>query len=404
MYSDIINVDLRACKVSSMNNRWSILALLFTVRLAMAFQFQAAGAVSPTFMQTFGVALADIGLLISLYLAPGIVFAIPGGEIGRRFGDKSVVLFGLALMIAGGLIMAFATNWSWQLAGRLLAGIGGVLLNVLMSKMVTDWFSGKEIATAMAIFVNSWPVGIALALLALPFITLQGGTSVVGMATVAGAAVGFLLLALLYAPPIGAGASAGRGVWPVGDALKAVITAGCIWGFYNAAVGMVFGYGTALLTERGWSLTAAGSATSLVLWLAALSVPLGGLLADRSGRPHVVMLAGFALFAAALFVSARTDAVILSFIVLGLVSGLSAGPIMSLPSRVLVPNARAAGMGIYFTLFYVMVVAGPVIAGWLAAFSGSSRAAFDLGVVMLLACTALLWLYDRFAARFATHV
>jgi hypothetical protein len=32
-----------------------------------------------------------------------------------------------------------------------LAGTGGVLLNVLMSKMVTDWFAGKEIATSMAV-------------------------------------------------------------------------------------------------------------------------------------------------------------------------------------------------------------------------------------------------------------
>jgi MFS family permease len=73
-----------------MQSRWAVLALLFTVRLAMAFQFQAVGAVSPTFMDTYGVALADIGLLISIYLAPGIVFAVPGGAIGQRFGDKPV--------------------------------------------------------------------------------------------------------------------------------------------------------------------------------------------------------------------------------------------------------------------------------------------------------------------------
>jgi MFS family permease len=254
----------------------------------------------------------------------------------------------------------------------------------------------------MAIFVNSWPAGIALALLVLPFFALHGGTGAVGMATVGVAIIGFLLLALLYVPPATAASSAGPGVWPAGDALKAVITAGCIWGLYNAALSMVFGYGTALLTERGWSLTTAGSATSLVLWLVALSVPLGGLLADRTGRPKAVMLAGFALFAIALLIAARAEAVILSFMIVGLVSGLSAGPIMSLPARVLAPNARAAGMGIYFTLFYVMVVAGPIIAGHLSAFAGSSRAAFDFGVIMLLACAALVWLYDHFTARHIT--
>src|SRR3978361_1887969 len=128
--------------------RWNVLILLFTVRLSMAFQFQSVGSMSPAIMKAYGVGLGDIGLLISLYLAPGIVFALPGGEIGRRFGDKRVVLIGLALMVLGGLVMAFAPIWHWQIAGRFVSGRGGVVLNVLMSKMVTDWFAGKEIATA----------------------------------------------------------------------------------------------------------------------------------------------------------------------------------------------------------------------------------------------------------------
>jgi MFS family permease len=385
-----------------MQSRWGALALLFTVRLAMAFQFQAVGAVSPILMTDFGVGLADIGLLISLYLAPGIVFAVPGGAIGRRFGDKPVVLFGLALMIVGGLTMAIATGWPWQLAGRLVAGIGGVLLNVLMSKMVTDWFAGKEIATAMGIFVNSWPAGIALALVVLPALAGASGIVAVAMATVVFAVLGLVLLALLYRPPPGLPANSGSSVWPTGAALHAVITAGCIWGLFNAALAMVFGYGTALLTERGWGLAAAGSATSLVLWMVALSVPLGGVIADRTGHPREVMITGFALFALLLFIGARTGAVVATFILLGLVAGLPAGPIMSLPSRVLGPDTRAAGMGLYFAIFYFMTVAGPIIAGALALRAGTSRATFDLGIAMLLACFVLLWLFERLAARHTT--
>jgi MFS family permease len=385
-----------------MQNRWAVLALLFTVRLAMAFQFQAAGAVSPAFMQQFGVALADIGLLISLYLAPGIVFAVPSAEIGRRFGDKTVVLFGLSLMILGGLIMAFATTWPWQLAGRLVAGVGGVLLNVLMSKMVTDRFVGKEIATAMAVFVNSWPAGIALALVVLPALA-HGGIYAVAIATVLFALLGMVLLAVLYSPPSSSAASAGTTAWPSGAALWAVLISGSIWGLFNAALGMVFGYGTALLTERGWSLTAAGSATSLMLWVVALSVPLGGLLSDRTGRPREVMLAGFALSALLLYASARTEHVIYAFILLGIVSSLPPGPVMSLPSRVLAADARAAGMGLYFTMFYVFIVGAPILAGILSVREGSSRAAFDLGVVMLIACIALVWLYEHFATRHAAE-
>jgi MFS family permease len=390
--------------------RWNVLILLFIVRLSMAFQFQSVASMSPALMKQYGVGLGDIGFLISLYLAPGLAFALPGGEIGRRFGDKRVVLFGLIMMIAGGLAMAFAPTWDWQIAGRIVAGIGGVLLNVLMSKMVTDWFAGKEIATAMAIFVNSWPAGIALCLFVLPALAAAKGIASALLLTTAFCMLGFVLLATLYRPPAqtGAGAAAApaspsapaaQASWPRPRVIQAVVAAGCIWGLFNAAVGMVFGFGITMLVERGWSLAAAGSATSLVLWLVSASVPIGGFMADRTGKPIVIMLAGFALFAIALLTAARTDAVIPAFVALGLAGGLSAGPIMSLPARILTPQLRAVGMGIYFTLFYLFVVSAPIVAGILSSGAGTAAVAFDFGVFMLALCFPAYWAFNRLAAR-----
>ncbi|MGE4610989.1 MAG: hypothetical protein AAED33_06295 [Paracoccaceae bacterium] len=61
-----------------MPNRWVILATLFFARLTMAFQFQAVAAISPLIMEAHGLNLANIGLLIGIYLAPGVIVAIPG--------------------------------------------------------------------------------------------------------------------------------------------------------------------------------------------------------------------------------------------------------------------------------------------------------------------------------------
>jgi MFS family permease len=382
--------------------RWNVLTILFIVRLSMAFQFQSVASLSPAIMKAYGVGLGDIGLLISLYLAPGIAFALPGGEIGRRFGDKRVVLFGLGLMMAGGLLMALAPTWHWQIAGRIVAGVGGVVLNVLMSKMVTDWFAGKEIATAMAIFVNSWPAGIALCLFVLPAIATAKGLAAALFMTAAFCALGFVLLAALYkAPPQAAPATASHPatVWPPGKTIRTMLAAGTIWGLFNAALGMVFGFGTILLVERGWSPAAAGSATSLVLWIVSLSVPFGGVLADRTGKHVEIMLAGFALFALALLAATRTSAVIPAFIALGLAGGLSAGPIMSLPARVLSPPVRAVGMGIHFTLFYAFVVAAPIVAGMLSTQIGTAAVAFDFGAFMLALCFPAYWIFNRLAPR-----
>src|SRR6266851_9296356 len=165
-----------------MRNRWGILAVLFTVRATMAFQFQSVAAVAPLLGNTYGVSIADIGILIGLYFAPGIVLALPGGAIGQKFGDKATVLGALLLMLAGSVAMASATSWNIQIAGRLVAGAGGVILSVQMTKMLTDWFAGHEIATAMAIFVNSWPTGIAFSLVVLPFIGTTYGLGAVHLA------------------------------------------------------------------------------------------------------------------------------------------------------------------------------------------------------------------------------
>ena len=84
-----------------MRNRWGILAVLFAVRATMAFQFQSIAAVAPLLSGEFGIGLADIGVLIGLYFAPGVALALPGGAIGQRFGDKTTVLGALLLMLVG---------------------------------------------------------------------------------------------------------------------------------------------------------------------------------------------------------------------------------------------------------------------------------------------------------------
>jgi MFS family permease len=101
-------------------NRWGILAVLFAVRATMAFQFQSVAAIAPLLGREFGVGLADIGILIELYFAPGVVQALPGGALGQKFGDRTRVI----VRCCGGMAMAFGASWSRQIAGRLVAGAG----------------------------------------------------------------------------------------------------------------------------------------------------------------------------------------------------------------------------------------------------------------------------------------
>ncbi len=383
-----------------MPTRWLMLLMLFAVRTIMAFQFQVVGALSPLYRETFGVGLADIGLLIGIYYAPGLFLALPSGALGRRFGDKRMVLFGLVLMIVGGVLMATSDVWSGQVAGRVMAGIGSVFLNVLMTKMVADWFAGREISFAMAVYVNSFPVGIALALIILPIVAemegIYGALNLIVGLTVAG----FLILALSYRPPPGAESAAIATRQPlVGAALWAVIFAGVTWGLYNLALSVIFSFGPEMFVSRGWPITEAGSITSTVLWLLAIGAPIGGLIADWTGRRMLILILANLSFAAALGFAAVSENVFLAVVLLGATSGVGVGVMVSLPAAVLAPAQRATGMAVFFALNYAGSLGGPVVSGWLADLTGDVTVAFQFGAVCLIASVLCLVPYRWLAAH-----
>jgi len=377
------------------SNRWLILAVLFFARLTMAFQFQSVAALSPLLVVDFGVGLADVGFLIGLYFAPGVFFALPGGVIAARFGDKRIVSFGLILMLLGGAITAVTQDWNTLVIGRFVLGAGGVILNVVMTKMVVDWFTGHEMSTAMAIFINSWPIGIALALLVLPALATAGGIALAWWALSAVVAAGFVLFALIYQPPEGIKATSAtleRAAFPV----AALVLAGLVWALYNTALAMVFGFGPSVLIQQGWSLAQAGSVTSLFMVIFSIALPIGGVIADRTGRKDTIIylsLISFAVLMPVVLYLPATALVI--FCIVGALFALGAGPVMTLPSDVLSPESRSFGMGVFFTIYYATMMVGPRVAGGLAEAADDAGMAILAGAVMALLAAGSLALFRR---------
>lgn len=380
---------------SMLSNRWLVLALLFFVRLSTGIQYQAVASLSPQLMSGFVLSIADIGLLIGLYHAPGTLLAFPGGAIGAWLGDKRAVLFGLMLMAAGEIAAATAPTWPMLMGARIVAGAGGILLNVMIIKMVADWFTNKETATAMAIIGNSSPAGIALALATIPWIASVGDRGLASFSVVAYFLIAFIALAVAYkAPDEIKAATQWQSLWPERRVVASLVTAGLIYGIYNVGLVTILAFGPLMLTERGWSFAAGSSATSFVLWIVTLSLPGGGLLADRTGRRALVLVFGLLAFAAVMALAPRVDAVLAIFLILGIASGLPCGAIMALPTQVLVPETRSVGMGIMFTVYYGVNVCGPWLIGLIANQAGSARFAFDSSAISL--CVAVpLWLFFR---------
>src|SRR5262245_57592116 len=140
---------------SDMDNRWTILALVFITRTATGFQFQSVASIAPLMMADLQLSYAELGTVIGLYVLPGAFFSLPGSMIGRHWGERRLVFGSLGLMLVGGLITASATGFASAATGRLVSGVGAVMMNILLSKMIADWFAGKEVSTALAVMLSS---------------------------------------------------------------------------------------------------------------------------------------------------------------------------------------------------------------------------------------------------------
>jgi len=82
-----------------LQNRWVMLTVIFLVRTSMGFMFQGVASVAPLLVAEFGLSYGQIGLLMGLFLLPGVIIALPGGALGQRFGSEPIAAAARATLI-----------------------------------------------------------------------------------------------------------------------------------------------------------------------------------------------------------------------------------------------------------------------------------------------------------------
>ena len=383
-----------------MTSRWHILAALTFARAAMGYQFQSIAAASPLIVDELHLDKAQLGWLIGLYLLPGIVIALPGGLLAARFGDKRLTLFGLALMAGGGVWLACAGSFPAMNAARLTSGTGAVILNVLLTKMVADWFGGRERVLAMSVFINSWPIGIGLALLAIgPLSDLVGWHAGIASATLF-AAAGFVAVAAVYEPAPGASPPAAAGIAILDRTEWRLLAVGSLpWLLYNAAYQTAVSFLPSFLVESGSGISRAGAVTALNTVLFIVSVQAGGLLLQRAKRPDMLCHAAIIAWCLTLLLLSSGSTPMLWIVMGGLLGGLPASAFVSLPSEFLRPESRAAGVGVFYTIYYAGCAIVPTVAGYAYDVVGGAHATLWVAAGLAMLCVPALIAYRSMLRR-----
>ncbi|MEM9582159.1 MAG: MFS transporter [Pseudomonadota bacterium] len=380
--------------------RWRILALLFFARIGLGFQFQTLASVGDGLVLAFGLDYAGVGLLVGLFMAPGLFLALPAGYLGRLIADREMVVLGLVALALGGFVSSMAGSSSGIGNGRVIAGAGFLFTTLYFTKIVADWFEGREIATAMSVLVMSWPFGIAMgqvghAWLALAFdwrVPFQAASAYCLLAAVA-------VFALYRAPQDQSQTESTASSRLTKQEWRLVICAAAAWGLFNAAYVTYLTFGPKVLETSGTSAVAAAGIISIGSWFMILSGALCGQIVDRFGRRDVVLAICMTGAVLSLWMLKLPSAGVAASLLFGLVGMAPAGVIMSLAGLALRPETRAFGMGAFFTIYYAIMLATPPVAGAILDATGTPNGSILLAMVLFTSVVPLALTFTLFKTR-----
>ncbi|MBS0548859.1 MAG: MFS transporter [Proteobacteria bacterium] len=347
--------------------RWAMLALLFTTRIGLGFQFQTMGSATDSVVHELGLSFAEAGTLIGLFMIPGLVLSLPAGFAGRYASDRVLTSAGLALLALGGAVAAMADGFAGLAAGRLLCGAGFVLCSIFYTKMTADWFTGHELATAMAVLVTSWATGIAMGQISHSWLALHYGWRLPFVSAAIYCAVAAVALMLLYRPPpavpkavqVKASAALTSREWTL------TLLAALVWSAFNCAYVIYLSFAPRLLEAGGIDPLSAASIVSLASWVILISAATCGAIADRTGRAALILSLALCCGMAILSLLRHVEWAVPLSLAYGLLGMAPAGLIMALTEGAMAPHKRAFGMGVFFSLYFLLMAPTPGIAGWL---------------------------------------
>lgn len=345
--------------------------ILATARLALGFQFQTLASTSEYLIADFGLDYTRIGTLIGLFMLPGMLLAIPAGMAGRWVSDRVLTTLGLMLIATGGVIAATAAGETQIGLGRVICGCGFVVANIYFTKMVMEWFVGREFATALSIVIMTWPLGIAIGQTAHEWLAATAGWEAAFWTASAYGAVAMAMIALFYRPPV---RPAGAAVPPIPRLNRAelmlIIPAALVWALFNAAYVVYLSFASKMLVSGGMTALAAAAIVSVASYVMIGSGIVCGQLADRTKKPDLIVYFCMASGIAGLLLLQDTSLALGSSLLVGLLGVAPAGLIVALSAQAMRPQNRALGMGVYFSIYYLVVAPTPTIAGWLFDRSG----------------------------------
>ncbi|MDP9281137.1 MAG: MFS transporter [Chloroflexota bacterium] len=278
-------------------------ALLSLSAVAFGFTYSDHAPLIPLVSADFRLDDLGAGLLSTALFTSYMFTTLVTTGLAERLGPKRMVGAGLAVSAVGTMAFAASPTYAVAIAAKAIQGVGSALAFVAAARYLAGLYGDRRNHFALGLYGGGFPLGSALALLAMPPLAAAlGGWR--GAFWAEAAFVSAAALAWWRAPAVPRVARQGN----IRDALRCP---NCWWTSlqHAAGFGMAIASGTwvtvYLLREFRLPLELSGLLGSLLLVLAVLARPVGGLLLARERMPtrrvmrigDLAIVAGVALLA-----------------------------------------------------------------------------------------------------------
>jgi MFS family permease len=351
-----------------------------------------------------------IGYMISVALA---------SMIARRLGARYTIAIGLVLVGGSMALISRATTFPEVLTLYIATGMGSGLANVPLMGLVSHWFLKSTRGRAAGMMISGNGLAIVFSGIYVPYVNTglgaegwRTGWFTMGIMSLAIAAIAAILLR---------NDPAEKGLAPLGVAEPhyhpssatdrqekketnrwTMIHLGCIYTLFGATYVVYATFiVTAMVNERGFGESTAGTFWAVVGGLSIFSGPLFGWLSDKLGR-KIGMMVVYALFTVAYTLVAANLPNPYLYASIS-IFGLTAWSIPTIMSAAvgdyMGPKEAAKAFGFITLFFGAGQIIGPAVAGFLADATGTFNVAFWLCAALTASAVGLTFFLRQPSGR-----
>ena len=374
--------------------RWVILILSYLCMLVFALTLQSLPPILTLVIKDLRLPYAEAGSLMSLFALPAMLLSIPAGLLADRFGPFRIGMLSLILAVIGMSVIVVSGTFLYISSGRVIAGIGAVIISIVSAQTLSQWFRGREAGTAMGIWNTAMPVGTIICFTSFGKLGESFGWRMpISIVVIMGIVVlaSFLLL-YRNAPNLPQKVQAGEG-WArllskVPKVGAHIWLTGLCWMWFNAAIISFSTFAPDFFISKGYNIGFAGFLVSLLMWGSLGFSPVIGRLVDKVYNNDIFIGGGGLILSIAIYLVVTSTDYLFPMAVMSVAVALVPAPVFSFVSRVSEPENVGLGFGILSSLSGVGMSFGPYLAGAIRDKTSSYEMSFYfLSILALLVAT-----------------